>query len=307
MKQTTNSILMIRPVAFRMNEQTAVNNYYQKVLDGLLPETVNAKAQIEFDEFVIKLRAAGINVTVVEDTKSPDTPDSIFPNNWVSFHENADVTLYPMFAENRRAERKLNVIEFLQANYKIENLLDLTDFEKEGKFLEGTGSMVLDHQNKLAYGCLSERLDKNAFYEWCDKMQFKAIAFKAVDDKAQPIYHTNVMMCMGNQFVVICLESIPNKLEKQIVLESFLQTNKEVITISQDQLNHFAGNMLQVFDLFEKPHLIMSKRAYTSLHVAQLKSLEKYNTLIPISIPTIEALGGGSTRCMMAEIYLINK
>ena len=165
--------------------------------------------------------------------------------------------------------------------------------------------MVLDHDNKIAYGCLSERSDNEAFTYWCDKMQFKPISFKAVDDKAQPIYHTNVMMCMGNQFVVICLEGIPNALEKQIVLESFLQTNKEVIEISQDQLNHFAGNMLQVFDMNEKPHLIMSEQAYTSLQPAQLKRLEKYNPIIPISIPTIEALGGGSARCMMAEIYLI--
>jgi hypothetical protein len=209
-----------------------------------------------------------------------------------------------MFAENRRAERKSTVINFLQSNYKIENTLDLTDLEKEGIFLEGTGSMVLDHQNKIAYGCLSERLDKNAFNEWCDKMQFKAIAFKAVDDKAQPIYHTNVLMCIANQFVVICSDSIPNEQERQMLLDSFAQTNKEVIEISQDQLNHFAGNMLQVFDITEKPHLIMSEQAYKSLHTAQLKSLEKYNPLLPISIPTIEALGGGSTRCMMAEIYL---
>jgi hypothetical protein len=212
-----------------------------------------------------------------------------------------------MFAENRRAERKSTVINFIQSNYKIENTLDLTDLEKEGKFLEGTGSMVLDHQNKIAYGCLSERLDKNAFNEWCDKMQFKPIAFKAVDDKAQPIYHTNVMMCMANQFVVICLDSIPNEQEKQMLVNSFDQTNKEVIDISQDQLNHFAGNMLQVFDIAEKPHLIMSEQAHSSLHPAQLKSLEKYNPLLTISIPTIEALGGGSTRCMMAEIHLINK
>ena len=209
-----------------------------------------------------------------------------------------------MYAKNRRAERKLSVIDFLQKNYKIENLLDLTDLEKEGKFLEGTGSMVLDHQNKISYGCLSERLDEAAFTYWCDKMQFKPICFNAVDHKAQPIYHTNVMMCMGNQFVVICLESIPDEQEKQIVLESFLQTNKEVITINQDQLNHFAGNMLQVFDVDEKPHLILSNQAYKTLNVAQLKSLEKYNPLLPISIPTIEAIGGGSTRCMMAEIYL---
>ena len=297
-------ILMVRPYQFYFNQQTAANNFFQSNVNI---ENANELAIAEFDAMVEKLRAHQIKVNVVQDTKDPSTPDSIFPNNWVSTHEGGTLCLYPMFAQNRRAERKLSVIDFLESNYQIQNTLDLTDFEKEGIFLEGTGSMVLDHQNKLAYGCLSERLDKNAFYEWCDKMQFKAIAFKAVDDKAQPIYHTNVMMCMGDQFVVICLDSIPNEKEKQMLVDSFDQTNKEVITISQDQLNHFAGNMLQVFDINEKPHLIMSEQAHTSLDPAQLKSLEKYNPLLPISIPTIEALGGGSTRCMMAEIYLINK
>ena len=294
-------ILMVRPYQFYFNQQTAANNFFQSNVNI---ENANELAIAEFDAMVEKLRDHQIKVNVVQDTKDPSTPDSIFPNNWVSTHEGGTLCLYPMFAENRRAERKLSVIDFLESNYQIQNTLDLTDFEKEGIFLEGTGSMVLDHQNKLAYGCLSERLDKNAFYEWCDKMQFKAIAFKAVDDKAQPIYHTNVMMCMGDQFVVICLESIPNEQEKQLVLESFKKSNKEVITISQDQLNHFAGNMLQVFDINEKPHLIMSEQAHTSLDPAQVKSLEKYNPILPISIPTIEALGGGSTRCMMAEIYL---
>ena len=297
-------ILMVRPYQFYFNQQTAANNFFQSNINI---ENANELAIAEFDAMVEKLRAHQIKVNVVQDTKDPSTPDSIFPNNWVSTHTNGTVCLYPMFAQNRRAERKSTVINFLQSNYKIENTLDLTDLEKEGIYLEGTGSMVLDHQNKLAYGCLSERLDKNAFNEWCDKMQFKAIAFKAVDDKAQPIYHTNVMMCMGDQFVVICLESIPNELEKQLVLESFKKSNKEVIEISQDQLNHFAGNMLQVFDINEKPHLIMSEQAYNSLKTEQVKSLEKYNPILPISIPTIEALGGGSTRCMMAEIYLINK
>jgi hypothetical protein len=294
-------LLMVRPYQFYFNQQTAANNFFQSNINI---ENANELAIAEFDAMVEKLRAHQIKVNVVQDTKDPSTPDSIFPNNWVSTHTNGTLCLYPMFAENRRAERKSTVINFLQSNYKIENTLDLTDLEKEGIFLEGTGSMVLDHQNKLAYGCLSERLDKNAFNEWCDKMQFKAIAFKAVDDKAQPIYHTNVMMCMGDQFVVICSDSIPNEQERQMLLDSFAQTNKEVIEISQDQLNHFAGNMLQVFDITEKPHLIMSEQAYKSLHTAQLKSLEKYNPLLPISIPTIEALGGGSTRCMMAEIYL---
>ena len=297
-------ILMVRPYQFYFNQQTASNNFFQSNINI---ENANELAIAEFDAMVEKLRTHQIKVNVVQDTKDPSTPDSIFPNNWISTHTNGTLCLYPMFAQNRRAERKSTVIDFLQSNYKIENTLDLTDLEKEGKFLEGTGSMVLDHKNKIAYGCLSERLDKNTFNEWCDKMQFKAIAFKAVDDKAQPIYHTNVMMCMGDQFVVICLESIPNEQEKQMVLESFKKSNKEVIEISQDQLNHFAGNMLQVFDTNEKPHLIMSEQAHTSLDPAQVKSLVKYNPILPISIPTIEALGGGSTRCMMAEIYLINK
>lgn len=294
-------ILMVRPFQFYFNQQTAANNFFQSNINI---ENSNELAIAEFDAMVEQLRTHQIKVQVVQDTKDPSTPDSIFPNNWFSTHAGGTLCLYPMYAENRRAERKLSVIDFLQKNYKIENLLDLTDLEKEGKFIEGTGSMVLDHQNKISYGCLSERLDKEAFTYWCNKMQFKPISFKALDHKAQSIYHTNVMMCMGNQFVVICLESIPDEQEKQIVLESFLQTNKEVITISQDQLNHFAGNMLQVFDVDEKPHLILSNQAYKTLNVAQLKSLEKYNPLLPISIPTIEALGGGSTRCMMAEIYL---
>ena len=297
-------ILMVRPYQFYFNQQTAANNFFQSNINI---ENANELAIAEFDAMVESLRAHQIEVKVIQDTKDPSTPDSIFPNNWVSTHASGTLCLYPMYAENRRAERKSSVIEFLQSNYKIENLLDITHFEKEGKFLEGTGSMVLDHQNKIAYGCMSERLDKEAFTYWCDKMQFKPISFKAVDDKAQPIYHTNVMMCMGDQFVVICLDSIPNEKEKQMLLDSFEQTNKEVIEISQDQLNHFAGNMLQVFDIAEKPHLIMSEQAYSRLHAAQLKSLEKYNPLLPISIPTIEALGGGSTRCMMAEIHLINK
>jgi len=294
-------ILMVRPYQFYFNQQTAANNFFQSNINI---ENANELAIAEFDTMVEKLRAHQIKVNVIQDTQDPSTPDSIFPNNWVSTHADGTLCLYPMYAENRRAERKSTVIDFLQMNYKIQKTIDLTDLEKEGKFLEGTGSMVLDHQNKIAYGCLSERLDKDAFSYWCNKMQFKKMAFKAVDDKAQPIYHTNVMMCMGDQFVVICLDSIANEKEKQMLLDSFFQTHKEVIEISQDQLNHFAGNMLQVFDIDEKPHLIMSEQAYSALHAAQLKSLEKFNPLIPISIPTIEALGGGSTRCMMAEINI---
>ena len=297
-------ILMVRPYQFYFNQQTASNNFFQSNVNI---ENANELAIAEFDAMVDQLRHHQIKVKVVQDTKDPSTPDSIFPNNWISTHPGGTLCLYPMFAPNRRAERKSTVIDFLESNFKIENIIDLTDLENEGKFLEGTGSMVLDHQNKIAYGCLSERLDQESFISWCHKMQFKPISFKALDDKGQPIYHTNVMMCMGNQFVVICIESIVDESEKKILLDSFIQTKKEVIEISQDQLNHFAGNMLQVFDLNEKPHLIMSQQAYTSLNNEQLKSLEKYNPIISISIPTIEALGGGSTRCMMAELHLINK
>ncbi|TRZ75784.1 MAG: amidinotransferase [Chitinophagaceae bacterium] len=295
---------MVRPYQFYFNQQTAANNFFQSNINI---ENANELAIAEFDAMVDKLRANQIIVKVIQDSQYPSTPDSIFPNNWISTHVGGTLCLYPMYAENRRAERKSSVIEFLQSNYIIENVLDISDFEKEGKFLEGTGSMVLDHQNKIAYGCISERLDKEAYISWCDKMKFKPIYFKAVDDKAQPIYHTNVMMCMGAQFVVICLDSIPHEQEKKMLLDSFLQTHKEVIDISQDQLNNFAGNMLQVFDIVEKPHLILSEQAYKSLTAEQVNTLEKYNPLIPIAIPTIEALGGGSSRCMMAEIYLINK
>jgi hypothetical protein len=297
-------ILMVRPYQFYFNQQTASNNFFQSNVNI---ENANELAIAEFDAMVDQLHQHQIKVKVVQDTKDPSTPDSIFPNNWISTHPDGTLCLYPMFAPNRRAERKSTVIDLLQSNFKIENIIDLTDLENEGKFLEGTGSMVLDQQNKIAYGCLSERLNIEAFNYWCVKMDYKPICFKALDDKGQPIYHTNVMMCMGNQFVVICLDSIADASEKQILLESFIQTNKEVIIISQNQLNHFAGNMLQVFDIAQKPHLILSQQAYASLHAEQLNSLEKYNPLLPIAIPTIEALGGGSTRCMMAEILLINK
>ncbi|MFM7719651.1 MAG: arginine deiminase-related protein, partial [Sediminibacterium sp.] len=213
-------ILMVRPFQFNFNQQTAANNFFQSNINI---ENANELAIAEFDAMVEQLRTHQIKVQVVQDTKDPSTPDSIFPNNWFSTHAGGTLCLYPMYAENRRAERKLSVIDFLQKNYKIENLLDLTDLEKEGKFIEGTGSMVLDHQNKISYGCLSERLDKEVFTYWCNKMQFKPICFNAVDNKGQPIYHTNVMMCMGNQFVVICLESIADEQDKQIVLESILQ------------------------------------------------------------------------------------
>jgi hypothetical protein len=308
MKQTTNSILMIRPVAFRMNEQTAVNNYYQKVLDGLLPATVNAKAQQEFDDFVEKLRAVGVDVTVVEDTLNPDTPDSIFPNNWVSFHENADVAFYPMFAKNRREERREEILDMLEdKGFKIENIVDYTEAEDDGFFLEGTGSLLLDRANEKAYCALSPRADEELFIEFCEDFDYAPVLFEAfhtVNGERKLIYHTNVMMCLGETFAVICADCIDDNKERKMVLDNLKKDNKEIILITEAQVNNFAGNMLEVRGADDKRYLVMSTAAHQSLTPKQIGQLEKHAKIISSSLDTIEACGGGSARCMMAEIFL---
>ena len=308
MKQTTNSILMIRPVAFRMNEQTAVNNYYQKVLDGLSPETVNAKAQEEFDAFVNKLRMVGVDVVVVEDTKTPDTPDSIFPNNWISFHESGDVALYPMFAENRRHERREDVLDILEdQGFVINEIMDYTSAEEDGYFLEGTGSILLDRENDKAYCALSPRADEELFIEFCEDFEYTPVifeAFQTVNGERKLIYHTNVMMCLGETFAVICADCIDDKKERKMVLESLRGDEKEVILITEDQVNNFAGNMLEVKGSDDRRYLVMSKSAHQSLTKKQIAQLEEHVTILSSSLDTIEACGGGSARCMMAEIFL---
>ena len=308
MKQTTNSILMIRPVAFRMNEQTAVNNYYQKVLDGLSPSTVNDKAQQEFDAFVQKLRLVGVDVTVVDDILNPDTPDSIFPNNWISFHENGDVALYPMFAENRRLERREDILDILEEKgFVINNIMDYTSAEEDGFFLEGTGSLVLDRENGKAYCALSPRADEELFIEFCEDFEFTPVifeAFQTVDKERKLIYHTNVMMCLGETFAVICADCIDDKKERKMVLESLRGDEKEVILITEDQVNNFAGNMLEVKGKDDRRYLVMSASAHQSLTKKQIAQLEEHVTILSSSLDTIEACGGGSARCMMAEIFL---
>ncbi|OYU81550.1 MAG: amidinotransferase [Flavobacterium sp. BFFFF1] len=308
MNQTTNSILMIRPVAFRMNEQTAVNNYYQKVLDGLLPATVNAKAQQEFDAFVDKLSNAGVEVIVVDDTTDPDTPDSIFPNNWISFHENADVALYPMFAENRRKERREEILDMLEdKGFQIENIIDYTDAENDGFFLEGTGSILLDRANAKAYCALSPRADEELFIEFCEDFDLHPIifeAFQTVNGERKLIYHTNVMMCLGETFAVICADCIDDKKERRMVLDSLKDDGKEIILITEDQVNNFAGNMLEVRGADGNRLLVMSAAAHQSLTAKQIEQLENHATILSSSLDTIEACGGGSARCMMAEIFL---
>ena len=308
MKQTTNSILMIRPVAFRMNEQTAVNNYYQKVLDNLLPATVNAKAQEEFDNFVEKLQKVGVHVTVVDDTLSPDTPDSIFPNNWISFHENADVALYPMFAENRRLERREEILDLLEEKgFQIENIVDYTEAEQDGFFLEGTGSLLLDRTNAKAYCALSPRADEELFIEFCEDFDMQPIifeAFQTVNGERKLIYHTNVMMCLGETFAVICADCIDDKKERKMVLDNLKQDGKEIILITEAQVNNFAGNMLEIRGANDKRFIVMSAAAHQSLTPKQIDQIQKHGEILSSSLDTIEACGGGSARCMMAEIFL---
>ena len=308
MNQTTHSVLMIRPVAFRMNEQTAVNNYYQKVLDTVSPATVNAKAQEEFDAFVQKLRMVGVNVIVIEDTVDSDTPDSIFPNNWISFHENGDVVLYPMFAENRRKERREDVLDILEENgFVINEIMDYTSAEEDGFFLEGTGSIVLDRENGKAYCALSPRADEELFIEFCEDFEFSPVlfeAFQTVDGERKLMYHTNVMLCIGDSFAVICADSIDDKKERKMVLDSLRADGKEIILITEAQVNSFAGNMLEVRGTDDRRFLVMSASAHQSLTKKQIAQLEEHLTILSSNLDTIEACGGGSARCMMAEIFL---
>ncbi|WP_417291634.1 citrulline utilization hydrolase CtlX [Corallibacter sp.] len=308
MQQTTNTILMIRPINFRMNEQTAVNNYYQKVLDNLLPDTVNAKAQQEFDAYVNKLRAIGVNVVVVSDSDDFDTPDSIFPNNWISFHENGNIGLYPMFAENRRLERREDVlVELENQGFEINQIVDYTSAEEEQVFLEGTGSLLLDRENRIAYCALSPRADEDLFIEFCEDFEFTPVvftAFQTVNNTRKAIYHTNVMMCLAETFAVICLDCIDDKKERKNVVKHLKDTGKEIITITEDQVNNFAGNMLQVKGQNDERFLIMSQAAYDSLSQSQIKTIEKHCKILSSSLDTIEACGGGSARCMMAEVFL---
>jgi len=307
MKQLTNHILMIRPAQFRMNEQTAVNNYFQAQA-GMTPEAVEKKAQEEFDTYVSVLREKGVQVTVVQDTLDPDTPDALFPNNWVSFHQDATVALYPMFAENRRLERREAVLEILEEDgFIIDQVMDYTAAEDSGIFLEGTGSLILDRVHKKAYCALSSRADEELFIEFCEDFEYTPVIFTAnqtVAGKRLPIYHTNVMMCLAETFAVICSDSIDDKKVRKAVLNHLKEDGKEVIAISEVQMHRFAGNMLQVLGSNETPYLVMSTTAYESLQADQLSKIRKNCEIIHADLSTIETCGGGSARCMMAEVFL---
>lgn len=305
-KQITNTIVMIRPVAFRMNEQTAVNNFFQEDI-ALKNAEINTKAQAEFDAFVQKLRFVGVNVIVENDDLRMDTPDSIFPNNWISFHENGDIGLYPMFAENRRRERREEVLIRLESEgFIINEIYDYTSAEDEGIFLEGTGSLLLDRVNHKAYCALSARADEELLIEFCEDFEYLPVIFTAyqtVYGKRLPIYHTNVMMCLAEEFCVICLDTIDDSSEKKNVVQHLKKDGKEIIRITEEQMHHFAGNMLQLQGR-DKKYLIMSSAAHNSLNKEQIAAIEKHCEILSSDLTTIETCGGGSARCMMAEVFL---
>lgn len=297
---------MIRPVAFRMNEETAVNNYFQKEIN-LSQDEITKNAQTEFDELVNKLRDAGVQVKVFDDILENNTPDSIFPNNWISFHEGGKVVLYPMFAENRRKERRQDVIQNGGGtDFIILLIIDLVEFDDGNSILEGTGSLVLDRANRKAYCAISDRAEEKLVHKFCDELNYTPILFVAnqtVNNERKAIYHTNVMMALGETFAVICLDTIDDENQKQQVIESLTENNKEIIEITEEQMHSFAGNMLQVKGSDGKRILVMSQQAHESLTEVQIRKLEEHSTILNSDLKTIETLGGGSARCMMAEVF----
>ena len=304
-KQITNTVLMVRPVRFRMNEQTVVNNYFQEEMD-LKNDEINRQAQQEFDVLVEKLRTVGVKVIVVDDVYEQNTPDSVFPNNWITFHQNGDVAIYPMFAENRRRERREDILDKVEAEgFDIENVYDYTDAEKENIFLEGTGAMVLDRVNRKAYCALSPRADEELFIEFCEDFEYTPVIFKAyqqVNNEQLPIYHTNVMMALGVDFAVVCLDTITDKSERKNLLHHLKEDKKEVINITPEQMCQYAGNMLQVQGK-NSTYLVMSDAAYNALTPQQIQTIEKHTQILHSNLETIETCGGGSARCMMAEVF----
>jgi hypothetical protein len=306
MNQITRSVLMIRPASFCLNEETAVNNYYQQKNNQTLVET-QANALAEFDVFAKKLIQQGLQVIIIDDIITPKTPDAIFPNNWVSFHQNGVLCKYPMFAANRRLERRDDILSILkEKGFTYDTIIDYSPYENNNVFLEGTGSFILDRKNKIAYCALSPRSNKKLFLKFCSDLNYKPIlfnAFQTVKKERKAIYHTNVMFCIGEKFAVICLDSIDNKQEKENIINTLIQSKKEIIEITEKQVHQFAGNMLQVIGSNDKRLIIMSLTAFNSLKFSQKKALQKHGDFIISNITTIEKNGGGSVRCMLAELF----
>lgn len=305
--ETASKILMIRPVKFEMNPQTCQSNAFQKVTNETAVE-VHQKASEQFDNFVKQLRDNGVDVTVVNDTLEPHTPDSIFPNNWITFYENGTICLHSMENINRRAERKPHVLNVLSDKFIISKTVDMTTSEAKNQFLEGTGSVILDRKNKIAYCCLSSRTHRSEFENYCNVFNLKGISFDAVDENNLPIYHTNVMLSVADKYVIICMESIRDENQRLEMLKSFEQSSKCVILINMKQMNDFAGNVLQLQNgVTGEKFLVMSTRAYNCLEKDQIEKIYKFNKIVHANVDVIENNGGGGVRCMIAEIFLTSK
>ena len=298
---------MIRPASFGYNPETAASNAFQSSEGAENKEEIQTQALAEFDAFVEKLRSVGIDVIVVEDLPDPVTPDAVFPNNWISFHTNGTVVTYPMYAPTRRHERRGDVFNILAKDFDILHRIDFSGNEAQNRFLEGTGSIVMDRANRLAYACKSPRTDVGLLEEFCEWADYEKVQFDAVDAEGQDIYHTNVMMAMGDDFVVICMDTIRDEQERAQLEYYFRETEKEIINISLEQMNQFAGNMLQVENKEGKTYLVMSEQAFKSLHTEQISHIERHTTILHSPLYTIEKYGGGSARCMLAEVFLPKK
>ncbi len=294
---------MVRPASFGFNNDTAASNAFQINDTSLSHDEVQANAVMEFDNFVKLLREKSINVLVAEDTKEPIKNDAVFPNNWITTHADGTLILYPMSSSSRKFERSTILIENLHQTFKVEKIIHLKKYEENGRFLEGTGSMVLYRVNQVCYACISTRKDLALLKEWCDIMHYELVSFKAVDGNGQDIYHTNVLMAIGGTVVVICLSTIQDEKEKLNLITHFELTKKEVIEISIDQMLKFAGNMLQVKNENDDTFLVMSKQAFDSLYSNQITQIKKHTQILYADIKTIETYGGGSARCMIAEIF----
>lgn len=306
-QQTTSNILMVRPANFGFNVETAESNAFQVNDTSLTALEIQGRALQEFDNMVNLLRGRAVNVLVAEDSPSPVKTDAIFPNNWISCHADGTMILYPMFAPSRRLERSDAIQDSLQKAFIVKKRIHFEHYEGVGKYLEGTGSMIFDRKNELCYACISPRTDRSLLDEWCDTMRFKRVAFRAVDGDGKEIYHTNVMMALGEAFVVICLDTIPDEAEKMNLIKHFELTKKDIIEISLDQMMLFAGNMLQIRNDLGETFLVMSQQAFDSLNVAQITHIQRHTEILSADIKTIETYGGGSARCMMAEIFFEKK
>lgn len=302
--QTTSSVLMVRPATFGFNEETAGSNAFQGLLIDHTPEEIRQKAMAEFDGFVALLRDKGIQVVVLDDTEAPVKPDAVFPNNWITLHADGTVVLYPMQAPNRRLERRQDIAGILHRDFDVREVVDFSHYEDENFYLEGTGSLVLDHEHRLAYACVSPRTDIKLLEKFCTRFNYRPVVFHAYDHTGRLVYHTNVILCIGQGFAVLGTETIRNMQEKTRVVKSLRDTGHEVIEITIEQLRQYAGNMLEVQNRAGQHYLVMSEQAFRSLRPDQVQTIGKYAEILAPPIYTIEYIGGGSARCMMAEIFL---